>query len=102
MNVKTRLALKAVVLAAVTVALGASPALAHDAHVSAIPAAPQATGPAVFLAAELSGRNEVPPADPDGRAAFLDWACGGDVELRRRVDELLAAHFKTGAFLDQR
>ena len=30
--------------------------------------------------------------DPAGRPAFLDRECGGDDELRRRLDELLAAH----------
>jgi eukaryotic-like serine/threonine-protein kinase len=30
--------------------------------------------------------------EPHGRAAWLDSACGGDVELRREVDSLLAAH----------
>ena len=30
--------------------------------------------------------------DPADRAAYLDRACGGDADLRRRVEELLAAH----------
>jgi eukaryotic-like serine/threonine-protein kinase len=38
--------------------------------------------------------------DPADRAAYLEKACGGDVELRRQVEEL-AAHFKTGDFLDE-
>ena len=33
------------------------------------------------------------------RAAFLDQACGGDVDLRRRVDALLRAHEQAGEFL---
>lgn len=33
------------------------------------------------------------------RAAFLDDACGGDAELRREVDSLLAAHEAAGGFL---
>jgi len=33
------------------------------------------------------------------RAAFLDEACGGDAELRREVDSLLAAHAAAGGFL---
>jgi non-specific serine/threonine protein kinase/serine/threonine-protein kinase len=33
------------------------------------------------------------------RAAFLDEACGGDGELRREVDQLLAAHDAAGGFL---
>jgi serine/threonine protein kinase/tetratricopeptide (TPR) repeat protein len=32
----------------------------------------------------------------EGRAAFLDEACGGDAELRRRVERLLAAHDEPG------
>jgi formylglycine-generating enzyme required for sulfatase activity len=40
-------------------------------------------------------------ADPSDRTAYLDKACGGDVEFRRQVEALLAAHFKTGAFLDE-
>jgi predicted ATPase len=38
--------------------------------------------------------------DPADRAAYLEKACGGDVAFRRQVEELLAAHFRTGAFLD--
>jgi len=48
----------------------------------------------VFLAA-------IDLADPTDRSAYLEKACGGDVELRRRVEELLIAHFKSGAFLDE-
>src|SRR5262245_52309831 len=33
---------------------------------------------------------------PEGRAAFLDAACGTDVELRRRAEELLRAHDEPG------
>jgi len=33
------------------------------------------------------------------RAAFLDQACGGDRDLRRRVDALLRAHEQAGEFL---
>jgi serine/threonine protein kinase len=33
------------------------------------------------------------------RAAYLDQACGGDAELRGRVEQLLAAHDATGNFL---
>jgi hypothetical protein len=100
MNVKTRLALKVAGLAAVTVALGASPALAHDAHVSAVPAAPQATGPAVFLAAELSGRNEVPAADPDGRAVEVVKIQGNTVSFAiawRNIAAPTAGHIHRGA-----
>lgn len=47
---------------------------------------------AVFLAA-------VTMATPEERAAFLCAACGGDEELRRRVDELLRAHDDPGGLL---
>jgi serine/threonine protein kinase len=46
----------------------------------------------VFLAAL-----EVAPAQ---RTAFLDQACGGDVELRRLVEELLLSHDEAGSFLE--
>jgi len=47
----------------------------------------------VFLAAlEL--------ADPADRTAYLEKACGGDAEFRHQVEALLAAHFKSGEFLD--
>ena len=52
------------------------------------------TGEQVFLAVlEL--------ADPADRTVYLDKVCGGNVALRRQVEELLAAHFKPGAFLDE-
>ena len=35
------------------------------------------------------------------RAAFLDEACGGDDELRREVDSLLAAHEAAVGFLSR-
>src|SRR5690242_15910393 len=37
--------------------------------------------------------------DPVGRAAYLDQACGGDANLRRRVEALLHAHDSAGDFL---
>jgi serine/threonine protein kinase len=40
-------------------------------------------------------------ADPAERLAYLDEVCGRDTDLRRHVEELLAAHFKSGAFLDE-
>lgn len=40
-------------------------------------------------------------ADAVARIEYLDRACGRDAELRRRVEDLLAAHFKSGDFLDQ-
>ncbi|MBA4065269.1 MAG: serine/threonine protein kinase, partial [Isosphaera sp.] len=38
--------------------------------------------------------------DPAARAAFLDRACAGNPELRRQVEELLAAHGEAGHVLD--
>src|SRR5262249_2722204 len=40
-------------------------------------------------------------ADPAERLAYLNEACGGDGDLRRRVDRLLAAYPKAGGFLEQ-
>ncbi len=48
----------------------------------------------VFLAAL-----DVP--DQEARTAYLDEACGENSELRRQVEELLAAHERSGPFLDQ-
>jgi eukaryotic-like serine/threonine-protein kinase len=36
----------------------------------------------------------------DERAAYLDEACGGDAELRREVDQLLADYEAAGSFLE--
>jgi len=48
----------------------------------------------IFLAA-------IDLARPADRATYLEKACGGNAELRRRVEALLAAHFKSGSFLDE-
>src|SRR5437016_20297 len=39
------------------------------------------------------------PAGPE-RAAYLAGACGGDDDLRRRVERLLDAHPQVGSFLE--
>jgi len=39
--------------------------------------------------------------DPVQRAAYLNEACGADIELRRRVEQLLAAHPQVGSFLQE-
>jgi serine/threonine protein kinase len=39
-------------------------------------------------------------ADPAERAEYLRRACGGDAALQRRVTALLAAHERSGEFLD--
>ncbi len=40
-------------------------------------------------------------ATPEERAAYLDGACGKDVLLRRRVEDLLARHFQKDTFMKQ-
>jgi hypothetical protein len=40
-------------------------------------------------------------AVPAERAAYLDEACRGDADLRRRVERLLEAHQQVGTFLEQ-
>src|SRR5262245_8715780 len=35
------------------------------------------------------------------RAAYLDEACAGDPDLRRRVEKMLAAQAQAGSFLEQ-
>src|SRR5438309_2365015 len=47
----------------------------------------------IFLAAAAK-------ATPEERSAYLDDACGGDQELRQRVERLLAAEPKVGSFLE--
>src|SRR5262249_39662923 len=39
---------------------------------------------------------------PEERAAFLDSACGANVELRRRIEALLKRHDQAGGFLRDR
>jgi eukaryotic-like serine/threonine-protein kinase len=39
--------------------------------------------------------------DPARRAAYLDEACGTDAGLRRRVEQLLAAHPQVGSLLQE-
>src|SRR5262245_61637776 len=40
-------------------------------------------------------------ADAADRAAYIARACGADEALRRRVEALVAAHFRAGDFLEQ-
>jgi serine/threonine protein kinase len=54
---------------------------------------PAVTEEQVFLAAL-----DLP--DATARAVYLDETCGEDAEFRRQVEALLAAHFRTGEFLD--
>jgi serine/threonine-protein kinase len=37
----------------------------------------------------------------EDRAAYLDEACGGDADLRRRVELLLRSHDQAASFLDR-
>ena len=37
--------------------------------------------------------------NPEQRSAFLEETCGGDAELRQRVETLLSAHNDAGSFL---
>jgi serine/threonine protein kinase len=39
-------------------------------------------------------------ASAEERAAFIAGACGDDLELRRGVEKLVAAHFRAGSFLE--
>jgi serine/threonine protein kinase/tetratricopeptide (TPR) repeat protein len=41
-------------------------------------------------------------ASPEERAAYLDRVCSDDIDLRRRVERLLAAHSQAGSFLGAR
>jgi serine/threonine protein kinase/tetratricopeptide (TPR) repeat protein len=55
---------------------------------------PKANSPdEIFFAALGQG-------SPEAQAAYLDEACGSDLELRRRVERLLDAQPKVGSFLD--
>ncbi len=44
--------------------------------------------------------NALDIADAAERTAYLDRTCAGDQDLRRQVDCLLAAHHRTGDFID--
>jgi serine/threonine protein kinase len=37
---------------------------------------------------------------PDQLSGFLEKTCGGDEDLRRKVEELLAAHRQAGTFIE--
>ena len=49
---------------------------------------------AIFFAALEKG-------SPQERAAYLEEACAGDPDLRRRVEKMLAAQAQAGGFLEQ-
>lgn len=58
-----------------------------------MPPVPSRVKEVFFEAAEIASAND--------RTAFLDRACHGDTELRKRVDDLLSAHGQPDKLLDQ-
>jgi hypothetical protein len=50
---------------------------------------------------EIGIFTEAVKVSPQKRAAFLDDACGGDENLRRKVEALLSAHDRLGNFLEE-
>jgi serine/threonine protein kinase/tetratricopeptide (TPR) repeat protein len=58
------------------------------------------------MASEISKRDAVfcsaiEITSAEERAAYIARACGEDAELKRQVEELVAAHFQAGSFLNQ-
>ncbi len=43
--------------------------------------------------------NALEIASADERSQYLDQACGDDVELRKRIDDLLRSHSDVGSFM---
>lgn len=87
--------LRAAAAGTALVLAGASPAGAHDEA-----QAPAAPGAPVFLAADLSGRNEVPPADLDGRGRALVRIVGTQVCFTlswSKIGAPMAGHIHLGA-----
>jgi hypothetical protein len=50
---------------------------------------------------EIAIFTEAVKVPPQKRRAFLDDACGGDENLRRKVEALLKAHDRIGNFLEE-
>jgi eukaryotic-like serine/threonine-protein kinase len=50
-----------------------------------------------FIKGVFNAALELPPAE---RAAYLAHACGGDAELRRQVEDLIAAHEEAETFIE--
>jgi eukaryotic-like serine/threonine-protein kinase len=50
---------------------------------------------------EVAVFTEAVKVSHDQRAAFLDEACAGDGDLRRKVEALLSAHNRLGNFLEE-
>ena len=55
--------------------------------------------PIILAQLEAIFSEAVGKSTPADRAAFLDRACGGDPEMRQRVQRLLAAHDTAGSFM---
>ncbi len=55
--------------------------------------------PAELSRVEAVFNEAVSKSAPAERAAYLDQACGGDAELRERVERLLASHDAAGSFM---
>lgn len=80
----------------------AGAAFAHGDHPAPSTSTPQqpATGPAVFLAAGLNGKNEVPAGDPDGKATAVVRISGDQVSFAVRWQNTAAPrafHIHQGA-----
>jgi len=50
---------------------------------------------------ELALFTEAVKVQPENRVAFLEKACDGDENLRRKVEALLKAHDRIGNFLEE-
>jgi eukaryotic-like serine/threonine-protein kinase len=50
---------------------------------------------------EITVFTEAVKLAPKDRHAFLEKACGGDENLRRKVEALLEAHDRLGNFLEE-
>lgn len=50
---------------------------------------------------ELAIFTEALKVQPEEREAFLERACDGDEELRRKLQALLRAHDQLGSFLEE-
>ncbi len=50
---------------------------------------------------EIAVFTEALKLSPQEREAFLERTCGGDEELRRKVEALLRAHCRLGNFLEE-
>ncbi len=97
---KSKLVLAAMTMTAGLTLLAASVAQTAQAAPGSAPAGAAAPAAPVFLAAELRGSNEVPAADPDGRAVAVVRIQGSQVSFAlawRNISAPVAAHIHIGA-----